>query len=152
MHKKHHVQLTSEQREHLESLLRTGSAAARTYTHARILLKADRGDHGLAWSDRAIAEACDVSRPTVERVRRTFATQGLTAALYRKRPTGVSRRKLDGKQEAHLIALACSVPPNGAERWTLTLLAERLVELEIVESIARDTVRLALKKMNLSLG
>ena len=145
MPKKHHVRLTTDERHQLESFIRTGHAPARTQTHARILLKADGGPAGPAWSDEAIAAACEVSRPTVERVRRLFATRGLAAALHRKRPASPSpRRKLDGVQEAKLVAITCSPPPDGHERWTLALLADRLVELRVVDSIARDTVRLAL--------
>ena len=146
------VQLTDEQREELSRLIRTGNAPARTQSHARILLKADCSAHAPACDDATIAVAWDVSRPTVERVRRAFATQGLEAALYRKSWTGPSRRKLDGQAEAQLVALTCSTPPAGAERWTLALLADKLVELKLVDSIARDTVRVALKKTNLNRG
>ena len=152
MNKKYRVELTNEQRQTLEALIRKGTASAHSQTHARILLKADTSPDGSAWSDAAIAEACEVSVPTVERVRRAFVTAGLEAALYRKKWTGPSRRKLDGAQEAQLVALACGDPPEGAERWTLVLLADKLVALGVVESIAPDTVRLVLKKTNLSLG
>ena len=153
MQKKYRVQLTLEQRAQLEALIRTGRAPARTQTHARILLKADGAAGGPAWTEDAILRACEVSRPTVERVRRAFVTRGLEAALHRRRPQGPSpRRKLDGRQEAQLIALTCSSPPEGHERWTLALLAERLVALQVVDSIARDTIRVTLKKMNSSRG
>jgi len=152
MPKKHVVRLSADERAQLETLIRTGKAPASVQTHARILLKADCNEAGPAWTDDAIAEAVSVSRPTVERVRRAFATKGLDAALYRKKWTGPSRRKLDGGGEAQLIALACGEPPKGAERWTLVLLANKLVALGVVESIAPDTVRLILKKTNLSLG
>jgi transposase len=153
MRKKYHVQLSTNERQHLETIIRSGNAPARTQTHARILLKADAADGGPAWTDDAIASACDVSRPTIERVRRAFATAGLQAALHRRRPQRPSRpRKLDGAQEAHLIALTCSPPPEGQERWTLALLADRLVELDVVDSIARDTIRLTLKKTNSNRG
>jgi hypothetical protein len=152
LNKKYRVELTNEQRQTLEALIRTGNASAHSQTHARILLKADTSPDGSAWSDAAIAEACEVSVPTVERVRRAFVTAGLETALYRKKWTGPSRRKLDGAQEAHLVALACSDPPAGAERWTLVLLADKLVALGVVDKIAPDTVRLVLKKTNLSLG
>jgi hypothetical protein len=102
--------------------------------------------------DQAIVTAVEVSRPTVERVRKVFATHGLDAALERKRWSGPSRRKLDGAQEAQLAALACSTPPDGQQRWSLALLADRLVELKVVDSIARDTVRLMLKKTRSSRG
>jgi Homeodomain-like domain len=148
MHKKYRGQLTTEQRTQLAALIHTGSAPARTQTHARILLKADGAAGGSAWTDDAIVRACEVSRPTVARVRRAFVTKGVAAALQRRRPQGPSpRRQLDGRQEAQLIALTCSSPPAGHERWTLTLLAERLVALQGVDSIARDTIRVTLKKM-----
>jgi hypothetical protein len=152
VNKSYHVDLTSDQRNLLEALIRTGNAPARTQTHARILLKADCGPHGPAWTDQVIALACDVSIPTVERVRKAFVTKGLDGALERKRWTGPSRRKLDGAQEAQLVALTCGAPPDGAERWTLVLLADKLIELKIVDSIAPDTVRLVLKKTNSSPG
>lgn len=152
MRKQHYVCLTLDQRQQLEALIRTGNAPARTQTHARILLKADCGDAGPAWSDDAIAAACEVSRPTVERVRRAFAKHGLTVALHRKRHNRPSQRKLDGAQEAQLVALTCSAPPDGQERWTLALLADKLVELKLVASIARETVRTTLKKTNSNPG
>ena len=142
VNKKYHVQLTADEREQLDSLIRIGNAPARTQTHARILLKADCAADGPAWPDATIADAYDVSRPTIERVRRTFVRCGLAAALHRRRPQAPSsRRKLDGRQEAHLIAVTCSPPPAGAERWTLALLADKLVELQVVDTIARETVR-----------
>jgi len=152
MHKKYHVQLTPAQRQTLEGVIRSGNAPARTQTHARILLKADCADGGSAWSDDAIVSACHVSRPTVERVRRAFVTKGLDVALHRKRPHGPPRRKLDGAQEAQLIAVTCSSPPEGRERWTLALLADKLIQLKVVDAIARETVRTTLKKTNSSRG
>jgi hypothetical protein len=149
---KHIVRLTSDQRDQVERLIRTGHAPAQTQARARILLHADCGAGGPSLDDAAIAAAVAVSRPTVERVRYAFVTKGLTAALHRKPWSGPPRRKLDGAQEAHLAALACSPPPDGAERWTLTLLADRLVELQVVDSIARDTVRMALKKTKSNRG
>lgn len=152
MQKKYHVELTPEQRRTLEDLIRKGQTPARTQTHARILLKADRATGGPAWPDAQIADACEVSRPTVERVRRAFVTTGLESALHRRRPQRVYQRKLDGAQEAQLIALTCSAPPDGQERWTVRLLAQRLVELAIVDGIAPETVRTTLKKTNSSRG
>lgn len=149
---KHLVKLTPNERERLTALIRTGTASASVQRHARILLKADCSAAGPACDDATIAVAVEVSRPTVERVRKAFATRGLEAALQRKAWTGPSRRKLDGAQEAYLAALACSPPPEGMERWTLTLLADKLVELKVVESIARDTVRVALKKTRSNRG
>jgi hypothetical protein len=149
---KHRVCLTPNDRVHLTTLIRTGEAPAQTQTHARMLLQADCSEEGPACDDATIAMAVEVSRPTVERVRRAFAMRGLAAALYRKVWTGPSRRKLDGAQEAQLIALTCSPPPEGADRWTLALLADKLIALQVVDTIARDTVRMALKKTNSSRG
>jgi transposase len=136
----------------LAQLTRTGTTTAAMQRHARILLKADAGPNGPGWEDAAIATTVEVSVPTVERVRRQFVTNGLDMALRRKPTTRPSQRKLDGVQEAQLAAIACSPPPQGAERWTLALLADKLVELKVVDSIARDTVRVALKKTNSSRG
>lgn len=152
MRKQHLVRLTADQREHLEALIRTGAAPARTQTHARILLKADCGDTGPACKDEEIVAACEVSRPTVERVRRAFARQGLEVALHRKRHNRPPQRKLDGAKEAQLVAITCSAPPDGRQRWTLALLADKLVELKLVASIARETVRTTLKKTHSSRG
>jgi transposase len=116
------------------------------------LLKADCSEGGPACDDATIAAAVEVSRPTIERVRAAFAKRGLAAALQRKAWSGASRRKLDGAQEARLTAIACSAPPKGAKSWTLALLADKLVELKVVDSIARDTVRVALKKTKSSRG
>lgn len=149
---KHVVTLTVEERERLMRLIRTGTSSALVQTRARILLKADASAAGPACDDATIAAAVEVSRPTVERVRKAFVTAGLAAAVQRKPWSGRSRRKLDGAQEAQLAALACSPPPDGHERWTLALLADKLVELQIVDSIARDTVRVALKKTRSSRG
>jgi transposase len=151
--KKYKVTLTADERQTLLDLLAAGKAAALKLTHARILLKADAADGGPAWTDGRIAEAVEVNVATVERVRRRFVEQGLEAALVRKKQDRPSRvRKLDGHGEARLIALACSEPPPGRCDWTLRLLADQLVELDIVESIAAETVRQVLKKTNSSRG
>ena len=126
--------------------MNTGRAAAAKLLHARILLKADAGDRRCCWTDSAIAAALDTSAATVHRVRQAFVTQGLEAALCRKRPTGRQYRKLDGHQEAQLIAVSCSAPPEGRQRWTLTLLADKLVDLAIVDRISAECVRTTLKK------
>ena len=152
MHKKNIVELTSAQRTMLEQLTRTGTTAASVQRHARILLKADSSPDGPACSDAAIAAAVEVSVPTVERVRQNFVAKGLDAALKRRPTTRRSQRKLDGVGEAQLVAITCSPPPEGAKRWTLALLADKLVELKLVDSIARDTVRLTLKKTNSNRG
>jgi transposase len=148
MAKKYHVRLSPDERPLVTELITAGKAAARAQTHARILLKADEGPDGPAWSDEQIAVALDVSVRTIERVRETWVTDGLEAALYPKPARAHRPRKLDGEQEAHLIALACSAPPTGKKRWTLRLLANRLVDLEIVDAIAPETVRQTLKKTN----
>jgi transposase len=140
------VELTAEERCYLQSFIAKGRAAARKILHARILLKSDSGPDGPAWTDQKIVEALDVSRPSVERLRKRFVEEGLEAALNRKEQKNRKPRKLDGKAEAHLIAVACSAPPEGRARWTLKLLADRLVELEVVQSISYETVRRTLKK------
>lgn len=145
--KKYRVTLTSEERESLTDLIRAGKASALVQAHARILLKADQAEGGPAWLDERIAEAFDVDVTTVERVRKRFVEQGSEAALRRKPQDRPSRpRKLDGAAEARLIALACSAPPEGRKSWTMRLLAEKLVELEVVDSIGEETVRSALEK------
>ena len=147
MKKRYAVVLTAPQRDQLKRLLAAGTASARKLTHARILLKADQGPDGPGWVDEAIAEAVEVSQPTVSRVRKQYVEQGLEAALTRRPPTREYVRKLDGAQEAHLLALACAKPPTGQARWSLRLLADKLVELEIVEKAVSDqTVRRVLKK------
>ena len=152
MAKKYIVRLPSEERLLLTDLLSGGKVAARAQTHARILLKADAGPDGPAWIDTAIADALDTSLRTVERVREAWVYEGLDAALYRKRPSVPRLRKLDGEQAAHLVAIACSPPPTGRVRWTLRLLSDRLVELQIVELIAPETVRQTLKQTRSSRG
>ena len=151
--KKYRVSLTDEERRDLHDLIAAGKAAAKRLAHARILLKADAADGGPAWPDGRIAEAVEVSVATIERVRQRFVEQGLEAALVRKPQDRPSRERiLDGRAEARLVALACSPPPDGRKAWTLRLLADRLVELEVVESVGREAVRLALKKMRSSRG
>jgi transposase len=151
--KKYRVTLTDEERQGLHDLISAGKAAARKLTHARILLKADAAPGGPAWTDDRIAEAFDVSTDTVGRVRQRFVEQGLEAALVRKPQARPSREPaLDGAAEARLIALACSSPPDGRKAWTMKLLADKLVELEVVDSISDETVRLALKKTRSSPG
>jgi hypothetical protein len=146
------VVLTEEQRAELRSLVGTGVAPARMLTRARILLKADRGEGGPGWSDAAIAGALDVNPSTVLRVRRQCASEGLAATLERKRPDRVYERTLDGAGEAHLVALTCSAPPAGHARWTLRLLADELVRLEVVEAVSHETVRRTLKQTTSSPG
>ena len=137
----------------MQATIAAGKAAAKTLAHARILLKADAADGGPGWTDDRTAEAVEVSTATVERVRQRLVEHGLDAALSRKAQDRPSReRVLDGRAEARLVALACSAPPEGRKAWTLRLLADRLVELEVVEAVAPETVRQALKKTRSSRG
>ena len=149
MKKQYHVNLTKEERDHLVTLLMGGTQKVREVKRAQILLKADDG-----WTDVQIADALTVGRATVERIRKRYAEQGLAAALHDKKRNRVYERKMDGEVEAHLIALVNSPPPSGHKRWTLRLLADQLVRLEEVpiDSISYETIRLTLKKTNLSLG
>ena len=146
MHKRYPVVLSEAERSYLEQLLTAGSAPSRKLTHARTLLKADQGPDGPAWVDQAIAEAVEVSQPTIARVRRQYVEQGLEAALNRRAPRREYRRKLDGEQEAQVVVLACSSPPQGRDRWSLRLQAYRLVELEVVGRVSYQTIRRLLKK------
>lgn len=142
------VRLTDEERLELDALVRKGKAAALMLTRARILLKADQGETGEAWTDAQIAEALDVAPKTVFNIRRRWVEDGLEAALNRKKQSRPSRlRKLDGEAEAKLVATCCGPAPEGRARWTLRLLSDKLVELEIVDSISPETVRGTLKKM-----
>jgi len=150
MKKRFAVCLSEDQRTQLFDLIGKGTAEARRLTHARILLKADQSPAGPAWTDERIAEAVEVSQPTVFRVRRQFIEAGMEAALHRRPSRREYHRKLDGEQEARLIALACSTPPAGRADWTLRLLADRLVELEVVDTLSYQTVRRTLKKTNSS--
>ena len=152
MRQQYVVRLSEEERAGLRTLTSRGDAPARVQTHARILLKANRGEAGPEWTDGAISDALEVDPTTVARVRKLYVTAGLEAALHRKAPDRVYRRKLDGEQEAHLVAVACSEPPSGHTRWTLRLLANRLVELEVVDSVSYETVRQALKQTGRSPG
>jgi transposase len=146
MTKRYVVNLTSEERSALEKLVNTGRASAKKQIHARILLKADISAEGSGWSDRQICEALEVSSSCVERVRKRLVEEGLEAALNRRPSSRPSSRRLDGEQEARLVALACSTPPQGHGAWTLRLLADQMVALQYVESISYETVRRTLKK------
>ena len=146
MHKRYVVRLTHEERANLEALVRRGRAHARKLLYARVLLKADASEDGPAWTDERIAEAFEVSTATVARERRRFCEDGLEVALMPRKPGKPRRRVLDGRAEAHLVALSCSEPPEGRGSWTLRLLAERMVELGHVEGISYETVRRTLKK------
>lgn len=145
------VRLTIDQRGALDRLLRTGSHPAAMRRRAAILLKAD-ADGPDAWTDDEVADHLETSRMTVQRVRQQFAAEGLDATLHRKKPAGRQYRKLDGRQEARLVALACSTPPDGHARWTMVLLADKLVELNVVEGIDPSTVWRTLQKTTSSRG
>jgi len=148
MTKKYRVTLSGEEREELTALLRKGKANARKLAHARVLLAVDESASRSGNTDEQTAQARHLSTRTVERVRERFVEQGLAAALRPKPSTRRDERAFDGAQEARLIALACSAPPEGKSRWTLRLLAEQAVELKIVESVSHESVRPALKKTN----
>lgn len=150
--KQHVVRLSSAERAELRALLAAGTTPARVQTHARLLLKSDAGSDGPRWSDAQVAEAVEVSARTVARVRARFAHEGLAAAVGRKRPERVYRRRLDSAQEARLVAIACTQPPVGHARWSLRLLSRRLIELEVVAGISPETVRATLKKTTSSRG
>ena len=152
MPKKYVVELTADERQKLDRLVRQGHGAARKRQHAQVLLKADSGLAGPAWTDAQIAEAFSLSTRTVERIRQRLVEDGLEKALERRQPVRTKSRKLDGEKEARLIALVCSAPPEGRSRWTLRLLADQLVRLEIVEAVDHTVVWRTLKKMRLSLG
>lgn len=144
---KYVIELTGEERKELSELVSKGKAAVRKITHARVLLQADESQNGSAWTDNQIAEAFDIHINTIHGIRRRFVEQGLQAALERKKQCSPSRKRIvDGEVEAHLIALRCGDPPNGKNQWNLRLLADKLVELEIVPGISHETVRQALKK------
>lgn len=152
MKKKYVVTLSDEERGALRAMIAAGKASARKLTHARILLKAERRKERHEWEDTRIAGALDVSVSTIEKVRLRLVEEGLEAALVPRPPRREYARKLDGKEEAHLIALACSTPPEGHGRWTLRLLADRMVRLEHVDSLSHETVRQVLKKTKSSRG
>jgi DDE superfamily endonuclease/Homeodomain-like domain len=139
--KKYIVELTTAQRKELSHMISTGKASARELTHARILLKADQGPEGPSWSDRQIKVALEISASTVARVRRHCAEWGVQEAILPAKASAMRQRRLDGSQEAYLIAMVCGTPPEGSARWTLRLLAEQLVELGYVETISHETVR-----------
>ena len=146
------VTLTPEERRSLRKLIRGGRASARRLQHARILLKADCGPDGPALSDTPIAQAVEVSKGTVARVRQRFSEAGLKAALEPRPTRRVYQRKLGGVEEAQLVAIACSDPPAGQGRWTLQMMADRLVALEAVDRISDQTVRRTLKKTRSNRG
>jgi hypothetical protein len=150
--KQYAVRLSEDEREELRRLIAAGTESARKLMHARILLKADQGPDGPGWVDERVAEAVESSQPTVSRVRKQYVQRGLAAALNRRPPVREYRRTLDGAQEARLVALSCGQPPAGQARWSLRLLADKLVELEVVEAVSYQTVRRVLEKTSSSPG
>jgi transposase len=152
MEKRYRVTLTESERDDLRRMVSVGKAAAQKLVRARILLLADQAQGGSSKSDPEIVESLGCGRASVERVRKRFVEEGLEAALHPQPSHRVYERKMDGKAEAHLIALACGAPPGGRARWTLRLLSDQMVVLEHVESVSFETVRRVLKKTNLSLG
>ena len=143
------IQLTTGQQQALEAFTRVGQAPARKINHAHILLKSAEGK----WTDAQISQAFGVSEATIWRVRRRFVEHGLDDALNRRpQPERPEKRKVTGEQEAHLVALVCSPPPAGYQRWSIRLVRKRVIELEIVEQVGRETIRQTLKKMNSNRG
>jgi len=149
MQKQYVVKLDKNERKELSQLVKQEKIAAKKRTHAQVLLLADCSKHGPGWKDGAIAEACRVTVQTVENIRKRLVLEGLEMALNRKKQVRPSRQKiLDGEKEARVVATCCGSAPSGHARWTLRLLAERIVELNIVESVSHETVRRCLKKTN----
>jgi transposase len=152
MKQKYIVKLNDTERSQLKELISSGEASARQIRRAYILLKSDSSTDGPNWNYQAICEAFEVSSLTVYNVRKNYTEGGLKRAILRKKPDRVYKRRLDGEGEAHLIALACSEPPDGYESWSLRLLQDRLIRLEIVENISHETIRQTLKKTSSNLG
>jgi transposase len=146
------VTLTGEERKTLTALVNKGQGIARRLTRARILLMADENQAGEGWKDADIAKALGVHERTVERTREKCVEMGLEAALNHTKPTRKRGKVLDGAAEAYLVQLACMEAPDGHERWSMQMLADKLIELEVIETVSRETVRTTLKKMNLSPG
>jgi len=152
MNQKYIVKLTETERLQLKELISSGEASARQIRRAYILLKSDSSEGGPKWKYQTICEAYDVSQLTVYNVRKKYIESGLEGAILRKKPDRVYERRLDGEGEAHLIALVCGEPPDGYERWSLRLLKDRIISLEIVENISHETIRQTLKKTSSSPG
>jgi hypothetical protein len=152
MHQKYFVELSKTERYQLKQIISSGVAPARQIRRAQILLKSDCSPDGPNWTYQAIQEAFNVSSPTITTVRCAYMEGGLEQVLNRKKPDREYEHRLDGKKEAHLIALACSEPPKGQERWSLRLLQKRFIQLGHVDTISHETIRTMLKKKKLSLG
>ena len=152
MKQKYIVKLTETERSQLKEMITSGEASARQIRRAYILLKSDCSDEGPNWNYQAICDAYDVSSLTVYNIRKNYVEGGLKRAILRKKPDREYKHRLDGEGEAHLIALACSEPPDGYESWSLRLLQDRMICLEIVENISHETIRQTLKKTSSNLG
>ena len=152
MENKHIVKLSEDERTYLAEKIAAGVDRARSLRRARILLKADQGEHGPGWSDERISEAFEVVKSTVYLIRKQYHERGLKGTLSRKKPDRIYERCLDGEAEAHLIALTCGEAPEGYERWTLRLLRDQMVELAYVERVSHETIRTVLKKRTQALA
>ena len=152
MKKRYVVKLSSEERKQLEGLINRGREAAYRRRHAQVLLLVDEGEQGPALIDKDAAERTGFTRRSVEQIRERCVTEGLSSALERKKRSRHRARKLDGEGEARLVSIACSDAPEGYARWTLHRLADRLVELNVVDSISHECVRQVLKKHHQTLA
>ena len=152
MYQKYKIELTGEERQHLEKLTSSGIAPARTVTRAHILLKSDCSQAGPKWKYEQICDAYNVTPVTVMTVRKSFVEKGLQATLSRKKPEREYQHVLDGEAEAHLVALACSAPPEGRRAWSLRLLRDRFIRLGHVDGVSYETIRTTLKKMSSNPG
>ena len=151
--KKYKIELTQAQRQELEQITKAGQARARKILHAHILLKSDSGAYGPNWSDEGIQQAFGVGESTILRVRKRFVEHGLADALDRRpQPARPEKRILNGRHEAYLIALSCGQKPEGRERWSVRMLAHKMVEVGYVEQVGRETIRVTLKKTNSNRG
>jgi transposase len=150
--KKYMVDLTPSERSEVSKITNKGKTAAYKINHARILLKADINQEGGGWTDSKISESLNIGHATIERVRKRFVEEGIESALNRREQKKRRQRIIDGEKEAALIAIACSETPRGKSHWTLQMLADKMVELKVVEQVSIETIRQSLKKTNLNLG
>jgi transposase len=150
--KKYIVDLTPSEKSELSKITNKGKTAAYKINHARILLKADINQEGGGWTDSKISESLNIGHATIERVRKRFVEEGIESALNRREQKKRRQRIIDGEKEAYLIAIACSETPGGKSNWTLQMLADKMVELKVVEQVSIETIRQSLKKTNLNLG
>ena len=146
--KKYIVDLSPSERNYLEEITNKGKTAAYKMNHARILLKADINQEEGGWTDSKISEALNIGHATIERVRKRFVEEGIESALNRREQKNRRSRIIDGEKEAYLIAIACSQTPVGKSHWTLQMLADKMVELKVVEKVSTETIRQTLKKTN----